>query len=610
MIFNTLKSYWLLENLERYYLHNILAISSLQALIIIVLVALSLKQIRTLFAGLDKNAYLWLAVLVGAQLIAAFVFNQPFLGQSDEWEELYSAKLLAVGNIPLFADSFRHGTTWQVILAGFFLKFGFDPEIASILGICSAAMASIAVFHLSYALFQSRLAALAAVFVLIFSPDIFLNTVVYKGKPMIACGFAAVFLTLSVISFRLDDWKMHTAALLTGAFLINIRQDLGIYIMIFVIGFMLLNKGTSPDKRQFLKWLIPCAALSFFGSVYYFNLYRGLDCFYSPGPIQGYCIYRHDLLTAHFLQSIFTGHINPQILMLVNIVRNSGAIFRCWFSGRGLLGLALMILPFLTGARKHIREMVFLALTFALLNSPYLLHNTDMEMRFLIHGYPVFAVLAGYGFSLIAGILKPKIIIAVCLTAVIASMQPMADALHQGEFQASFYHDKSGYKAVKLADDKIPSVYGETPPVYLVEGLDELNMWNFLTERTVVSLQDLSPNLDKLVGLGRYSEKDAADYRMPLEIFGKAQLRLVGRETPNNMVQARYEAVFRQCKARKLSGFTKFAIYELSGCKPFIKGRSNDIDPQNAIDRLLNHGFPLKLKNISGVNNRLHPKSG
>ena len=608
MVFNTLRSYWLLENLESYYLHNILAISSLQALIIIVLVALSFKQIRTLFAGLDKTAYLWLAALVGAQLIAAFAFNQPFLGQSEEWEELYSAKLLAVGNMPLFANSFRHGTTWQVILAGSFLKFGFDPEIASILGICSAAAASIAVFHLSYALFQSRLAALAAVFVLIFSPDMFLNTAVYKGKPMIACGFAAVFLTLSVISFRLDDWKMHTAALLTGVFLINIRQDLGAYIVIFVVGFMLLNKGTSPDKRRFLKWLIPCAALTVFGSIYYFNFYRGLDCNYSNGLV-GDSIYDHKLKTSHFLQSIFTGHINPQIRMLASIVRHSGIIFSCWFSGRGLLGLALMILPFFAGARKHTRETAFLALTFALLNSPYLLHNGDPEMRFLLHGYPVFAVLAGFGFSLAAGILKPKIIIAVCLVSVIYAVPPMAAALHKGEILQSFYHDKSGYKAVKLADDKIPSVYGETPPVYLVEGLDELSMWNFLTERTVVSLQGLSPNLDKLMYLGRYSEKDAADYRMPLEIFGKAQLRLVGRETPNNMVQARYEAVFRQCKARKLSGFTKFAIYELSGCKPFIKGRSNDIDPQDVIDQLMNHGFPLKLKNISGENSRLPPKS-
>ncbi len=578
--------------LETHFLGNILFISLVQELIILALVFLSFSQIKKVFQGIGKKTYLLLFALLGVQILIAVITNQPFMGFSEEWEGLYSAKLLAQGNIELFAVSFRHGTTWQVFLAQFFMLFGFKPGIASALNIFAAVAAAFAIFHLSYALFSSRTASVASTAVFILSPAVLRSTSVFKGKPMIVVCLAAVFLLCAVVSLRTNGWKMRTATLLVGAFLINLRQELGIYMVILLLGWAFLRNRKTCMPDEFKGWIVPVVAFIFFASIFYLHMGRGLSIFY--GGHMGGALYIAQAQCGECFQSLagwfpVFNNLGPAAFKIACAGRRLVIAFLYWFSGWGLFILPVFLVPFLRLKKEYSRQIIFLALAFLLHNMVYAIHTVDPEERFLVQIYPLFCAITGFGLSLILKALSPKntrhLVYLLAVPALGLCWRNVA----------GLAHPQADYKALKQIDERLDTLNYSKPLLILVNNLNDKTKWKFLTDRQVVSFQDLAPEAERKIYLEKtLTWENAADYRLPMHIFEEKQIILVQSESFSQTVaQFLCSALKNQCDVRDLFEHNGVVVSSLGGCKREPDGNYHT-DVRELIKLLNAHGMHLR----------------
>lgn len=578
--------------LETHFLGNILFISLVQELIILALVFFSFSRIKKVFQGIGKKTYLFLLALVAAQILLVVITNRPFMGFSEPWEGLYSAKLLAQGNIGGFSMSFRHGTSWQVFLAPFFKIFGHEPEIATALNISAAVVATLAIFHLSYALFASRAASLASAAVFILSPAVLRYTSVFKGKPMIAVCLSAIFLLCMAISFRTNDWKMRTATLLVGAFLINLRQELGIYLVILLIGWALLRnrKIRMPDELK--AWIIPATAFLFFASIFYLHMGRGLSIFYG-GEFKGGALYIAEIACREYFQSLSAylpvfDDPGSAVFKIACAARRLTIAFLYWFSGWGLFILPVFFLPFLRLKKEYSKQIIFLALAFLLHNMVYAIHTVDPEERFLVQIYPLFCVITGFGLSLMLKALGTKNARRlVYLLAVPAVLVCHRNIKNLPVFQAD-------YTAVKQIDKKLNALNYSKPLLILVNNLNNKTKWKFLTDRQVVSFQDLAPEAEKKIYIEKnLTFENAANYRLPMHIFKTKQIILVRSQDFSHLIDRfMCSALDSQCDIRDLFEHEGFTVSSVNNCRPAPDGRYHT-DVRALIELLNAHGMDL-----------------
>jgi hypothetical protein len=324
---------------------------------------------------------LWLSIgaVVLAQAFALLVLRRPFAGLSEEWEELYLGKLLSEGRVLEFKLIFRHGPTWPLILSQALRLGAPGPEAPVWLSIGAALLTGVCLFASGSLLLGDPAAGLAAATLFAVSPSMMKNSAVFHGKPIAALALTGLCWTALGLCAGGRSWRARGLLALLLAALIQLRQELGLYVPVFALGTALLSGGKLQERAR--DWLIPAGLLALFGGFYYVCLANGLDAFVRAAG-QGPTVLDSTADCAGALACAG---------------KFAGVSLAFWLSRWELPVAALFLFGALPDARIPRRPALLLAGAFVLHNLAYVLHNSLPEERFLVQAYFPFLLLAGAG---------------------------------------------------------------------------------------------------------------------------------------------------------------------------------------------------------------------
>jgi hypothetical protein len=560
MIDSILRNRFLLDFIRNYYFYNVPLIFLIQIILIVGLLFFARKRVFILLGEIPKSAYIALAAVLILQLIVVLAFNKPFMSDMDAYEYLESARFLINGQMIKFYSSFQHGHTWAVFLAFLFKIFGESYKVADWFNIFCSIGSSVGVFFLSWILFRKKTVSVFSALFFAFYRDTIIYSAVFKGEAAVCCFFAVWFLFFCVISFETDDWKLYGVSVLILAFLINIRQEMGIYIPVFFAGFFLLRKNPAKLKTTFI---LPAVLFLIFGFGYYYNFSTGFYAFYS-GNEQSMAFISNAEKAKSLLQNHFSFlPINRLTMRFAFFLKNSGWQFMYWFGALRILFL-LSFAGVLLKERTS-RQYAFLFLTFVLANAAYWLHGDLPVGRFFMHAFPAFSILMVFGFTSLfenlSAKLKPKLILSLFFIAI--SLLQIAEA--KSVFNGLNYRLLKELSAqnVMEASKNIKRLYKYNAFSVIVPTRGPDSEWRFNTPYTMRTLTDLFFGMETP---WKESKKSYEKEIIPFYKWGDQRYVLVAYDFQDYHKYMNDKAL-SQCKTEVLFKQSDTYVYSLSDCK-------------------------------------------
>ncbi|OGS12195.1 MAG: hypothetical protein A2234_00685 [Elusimicrobia bacterium RIFOXYA2_FULL_58_8] len=543
------------EGLRNLFLQNIFTLYGAQLALLLVAGAFCLPALRKFFAGFGRGTWILLALLAGLNLAVILILNKDFAGISEEWEELFLARLLSKGELQVFYSEFRHGFSWPALVS-FVSRWGNVVAAASTLTLAASALTAVAVYLSALLLFSSTAAAAAGGLLFTFSFQAVNHAAVFKGKPMVAMLAAAGFIFTTALVARLKSLPAMLFAAAYLAFIVNIRQEFMVYPLLLAGGLFLLvpprEYGELFDPRKIFPAWAAFAVLSL--GFYFISFERGLGA--------------HGLTAAAapLYQPAAQGALESFSAQAASAFTNFIFAGKWWLSNPGYL--ALLLIP-LAGIKRfgRRRPLAFLYGSFLALNVMYIAlavrSGFPLEYRLLDQIFPFLALIGGFA---AAAVLELKDVrpwrrwLALALLAglVAAGVYPMASAA----LKISCPH--SGRAEVEQAAALLRGgVAGKI--TVLVGSRDQEAMWRCLTEFKAVNIQRIYPYKDILT---RPDTENAGKYPLPFELL-PPPVMLVRQDTTGEMEGFYYQAIARQCRLAPAGRLPSFALYSVAGCKPF-----------------------------------------
>jgi hypothetical protein len=555
--------------LYKLYVPNITWIVSLQLTLIFLFCVLSFKKAASFFDRIPKSVWLTLLGILIIETILFFTFKRSFIGAADEWESLMSAKYLINGNVDMFMRSLRHATTWPVLLSILFRVFGQSPEVVTYLNLFIQLFCSVSVFLIVYLLYKKETPALLASLLFSFSNTVLVYSLILKGKPFFVCGLVCLLLLVSILSFRLNDWKMFSAAALCTALFINARPEMVVYLLPLAVGFLLLSKKLSPKKL-----IVPFLLFAIFGSIFYLNFHRVLEVhvFYTEaiGDVSG-----RKLQSQRFFENLFpTLQLADVVkIKLGEILRNPLVLFKIWFRDTFPIFLLTFLFPLVYMSKKDWKPTVFLLLSFLVANIPYVNHEGVPETRFVIHIFPMFFCLNGYGVYLMLERIKSlSARKAATNAAFLAFFLLGLFGFLSERRRLSVFVSVNAYEYILDADKIISEKYDS--PYVIVKDLDRKCQWMFLTKNQIINMQNLAPGIRHALAYGDIAYSDYKLYGAPMEFLSDAPRILERVAFTDETIEFKNQSLLSQCKHKTLISHEPIQYFELTKCKPrkSIKG--------------------------------------
>jgi hypothetical protein len=434
-----------------------------------------LKTSRRRLSRVSPAFWSALGLLLVVQAFVLIANRRPFAGLSEEWEELFLGKLLSEGRLVEFKLLFRHGTTWPLVLSQA-LRLGLPgPDAAVWLSLSAGVLTTACLFAAATLLLGDPAAGLAAAALFAVSPTMLRNSAVFHGKPIAALALSGLAWTALGLCAGNRALRPRCLLALLLAALIQLRQELGLYAVVFPLGLLALSAG--EEKGRARDWLIPAGLLLLFGGFYYVCLANGLDAFVRSAR-QG--------ATVLAAQEGCRGAWDCRI----RFARMEGSF---WLSIRQWPIAALGVVALAPGSAIPRRTALLLAGAFALHNLAYILHNSAPDERFLVQTFFPFLLLAGAGCARLwraAASRKSKLAFAVAAVVVLGA---------QASGWSAVLREKrpEDYPAAERVARRLRAENGEMP-VRIVDSRDAAFLHSFMSDGLVLSYQDLGPSLSQL----------------------------------------------------------------------------------------------------------------
>ncbi|PIS46709.1 MAG: hypothetical protein COT17_07155 [Elusimicrobia bacterium CG08_land_8_20_14_0_20_51_18] len=484
---------------------------------------LARKELLTFLSGIPRKklAILFFGIVLPT-LAAMLVFGLPFMGISDEWEELFMGRLLSENKTGEFTLLHRHGFFYPW-LTGLFFRFGtFSPETASYLTYAAAVCLIISVFLAAYFVFEDGEAALYSSAFYALSYFLYKNSVLYKGTPLFS-AFCAMFTALLCISaLRLKDSRLFAAALAAALLSANVRWEMALYVPLVLFACFYGLRGSKGKIT--LKASLP-AVLILLPAVLIFILTFGRGT---------------DLLM--WLKPSFAGEFSLWTFLKDSAAR-SADLAGFWFNpGQGHI-LFLFLLPAALLKTKEWpgrREAFFLLTCFAAHNLVYILFRSNisgLEDRYAAMAAPLLFPFLGKGFAAIPR--EKRAFLFFLAAAFFAALRAGDYSSYLASPARNRINSWQDYRSVpetlrlirrRAAAEPLPD------PQIAVASKDAAYQWEFLTGLEIFSLQELGRGGEKIAApLGKnrffYVRTPELDYYSPgddlVENYGKRERTLL-----------------------------------------------------------------------------------
>ncbi|MFH1724818.1 MAG: tetratricopeptide repeat protein [Elusimicrobiota bacterium] len=517
---------------------------------------LSRKAVRHGFQGLSWKAWTaWGLCALLPSVILAWLWPAPFLGAGDAWEELWMARLLADGEVARFLAEHRHGALFPYLGSWLIPVFGESPAVSSALTHAAGFGNVLVIFLLTYSCFRDEAASVWAATLYVFSQSYFRFVLALKGAPTVSLFVIASAVLLWTIAYRSREIRLHLAALWAAALLVNVRVEFGVYLPLFAAGWFLLSgpKELGPLlARRPKTGAVGLGLLLVLLAPACTNLLPGLRLFQGPSVIEN-------------LEAYGWGSAGYAFYF----ARRVPDWLRYWFGGPRLLLLGALAVCFLRLRPEHRRTALWLLGGFLLHNAVYIAFVNGLERRYLVTTCALLLPLLGYGMARVWDLrsrLAKAFLVAAFVFSVSKDLRPF---FHPSDDPSEHSWRRHQNVARAEAAIKVHARHaGRNDPIPILVGKEEFRYsWLFLTDRTVLSLQDaLISELDAR------REESAGTDRRKTALPSLAGESVYYVRTPDNGDAARLDVhpfdrmISEACRAERVALVDDWEVLLLSGC--------------------------------------------
>lgn len=413
-----------------------------------------------------KKLVFTFALLFLFYILLVFIYGDSFKGISDEWEELYNAKLIYQNKMDEFWLYHRHGVFYPFIVSLFFHFANLNPEIGSYISYIFGFMTLITLYFIVYILSQNHKLSLISAISYMFSSFFYKNTLLYKGTPIITAFFISFIFLFILLSIKYKKNIYSIIALSASAIACNLRQELIIYFMPSV--FLFFRNGNKKNKIDFFLFSLTAPAIFLFLN----NLKPSFSLWgFSPSSDIGYLNY-----------------LIKRILDFINLF---------FFKEYNFLYLFFIFSLIFTFKKIEEKKYVFLSIIFFIFNAfVYVVFKStrlDLEFRYMSFVSPLFFAFIFISILYLKGFLKSISFILVFLILFKNLYFLRLDNLEK---------DKDSWQDYGLVKETIKSLQTKgfflNQYDFLVIQKETKYLWNFFDIYNVYSFQEynLMPDND------------------------------------------------------------------------------------------------------------------
>lgn len=354
---------------------------------------------------------------------------------------------------------------YPFLLSVTFSFFGISENVAFILVSLLGSLSVILVFLIAYLLLKNEKVAIYSAILFALIPVHIMWSGTTASEPVLVF-FTLLAAFFFLISFRVGNWKMHTLAVLSIAYALQIKSEGIVLLPIILIMILLLDRNKwkrFTDKKFIFAWILFIVLIiPYFMHTYYSSLHESWGS---------------------------TGEMFDFKYAKTNIPEN----FWFWVAGyptieHPVLFTVLMVIGLFYLLKKDRCKGIAISLWFILFFLFYGFFYAGsvrygVDVRYALSGYPPYIILAGYGiFSLTMLKKNYEDIISFILIGIILvsfyfylpSIKTAAEDINEAK-QARIYHDF----AISTANDFDKNCYILThvPSMYLITGKNSLQTW-------------------------------------------------------------------------------------------------------------------------------------